>query len=102
MVLCISEAGIAEAAIRSTLSEDGHPTLIASASNDDLFALARGRGAIVYLASPRLLDGWLAPAPDVKRVRTVLGAAQAPGVELVVAVFPSGEGYAAEEEALKI
>jgi hypothetical protein len=102
MVLCISEAGILRDAIETTLRKKGHPTEVAPPSDDDLFGVALGKKAIVYIAAPRILDGWLAPRADLERLRAAIGAAQAPGIELIVAVFPAGQGYAAEEAALKV
>ncbi len=101
MVLCIVENGIAREAITTCLAQHGHAFAVASPSHEDLFSVALHRKAIVYVASPRLLDGWMHPAPSIDRIRSVLGAAQAPGVELVVAVFPGSDGYEAEEAALR-
>jgi hypothetical protein len=62
---------------------------------------ALGCRAIVCTASPNLLDGRLDPTPSPERMRTIVRAANAPGVSLVVLVVPSGEHYDEEELVLK-
>ena len=57
--------------------------------------------AIVCTAAPSMLDGKLDPRPSPERMRTIVRAANAPGVKLVVVLVPSGEHYAEEELVLK-
>jgi hypothetical protein len=67
----------------------------------DLFMAAIDCRAIVCAAAPNMLDGSLEPQPSPERMRTIVRAANAPGVKLVVVVVPSGEHYAEEELVLK-
>ena len=101
MVLLIAEDGPLRAAIESELRDAGIPTKVASADHDSLWLEAKGHEAVVYLPSSSLLDGHLDPAPDPERMREVLGAAGAPGVEVVVPVFPVGEAWNAEIAVMK-
>jgi hypothetical protein len=101
MVLLIAEEGPLRAAIESELRDAEIPTHVAPADHDDLWLEAKGHEAIVYLPSASLLDGHLAPAPNPERMREVLGAAGAPGVEVVVPVFPVGEAWDAEVTVMK-
>lgn len=72
-----------------------------TASGLELVLAAWGCGSIVYLAGASMLEGRIEPRPSEERARQVLLAAAMPGVELVVAVMPTGEHYAAEEELLR-
>lgn len=67
----------------------------------DLFMEALDCRAIICTASPSMLDGKLDPSPSLDRMRTVVRAANAPGVKLVVVVVPAGESYSEEELVLK-
>ena len=100
-MLLIAEEGPLRAAIESELREAGIPTQVAPVDHDDLWLAAKGHEAVVYLPAGSLLDGHLAPTPDPTRMDEVLGAAGAPGVEVVVPVFPLGEAWNAEMDVMK-
>jgi len=68
-------------------------------TDDDLFGKACGCRTIIYLPASSLLDGRLQPKPSADRMRAVLGATNAPGVELLVVATPPG--YEEEELALR-
>jgi hypothetical protein len=73
----------------------------ARVDDPDLFMKAIDCRAIVGAAGPSMLDGKLEPSPSPERMRSLVRAANAPGVELVVVVVPSGDRYADEELVLK-
>jgi hypothetical protein len=58
---------------------------------------ALGCRAIVTSVVPNLLEAKLDPSPVADHVQTVLRAARAPGVHLVVAVLPLGDAYGEAE-----
>jgi hypothetical protein len=72
---------------------------VARPSDPDLFQRALGHHAMLYVPAASILDQKLDPEPDVDRIRAVLGASNAPGVRVLVAVLP--EGYEAEIDAIR-
>jgi hypothetical protein len=101
MVLLVAEEGPLRAAIRNELEATGVPVSVVTATHDDLWSAARKQRAIVYLPAASLLDGKARPRPSEDRMRDVLGAAEAPGVEVVVPVFPATSAYDEEIRAMK-
>lgn len=99
MILCVSGEGLLQAALLARLREQGEDVRVASPSDDDLFSKALGCRAVVYLPAHALLDGRLHPEPAPERIRNVLGATNAPGVELLVVATPPG--YDDEELAVR-
>jgi hypothetical protein len=96
MILSVCAPGHLASAIREAAEILGDPLRTARADDPDLFMHALGARAIVYVAEPRLLDGNEVCDPD--RMRAVVRACHAPGVQRVVVVFPHGEVW--NEEAL--
>ncbi len=89
-------------AIRQAIRASGEEVRVAAVGEpSDLFMAALDCRAIVCTAAPNLLDGKLDPRPSPERMKTVVRAANAPGVRLVVLVVPSGDHYAEEELVLK-
>src|SRR5579883_1158891 len=99
MILSLAGDGPLGQALRAKIAAKGEELRVARCSDDDLFVKACGCRAVVYLPAPRLLDGRLRPEPSPERVRAVLGATNAPGVELLVVAAPAG--YEDEEAALR-
>jgi len=99
MILCVSGEGPLRAALVAGFHEQGEDARVASVSDDDLFGKALGCRAMVYLPAPTLLEGRLHPEPAPERMRKVLGATNAPGIELLIVATPSG--YEEEELALR-
>lgn len=98
MYLAIAQPGPLVSALAAAAGGD---LVCAQPNDDDLFERALGRRAVIYVAAPSLLDAALNPAPSPERLRAVLHAAAAPGVEVIVAVFPDAQNYALEIEALR-
>ena len=96
MILTICAPGHVASAIREAADILGETVRAASVDDSDLFTHALGCRAIVYVAEPRLLDA--GEECDADRMRAVVRASHAPGVERVVVVFPEGEVW--REEAL--
>lgn len=88
-------------AIEVGLKSEGIGVVTATPDDDDLFGRALGHQAIVYLAAAELLSGNLSPAPIAVRMQKVLAASSAPGVTLVVAVFPEQPEYLVELRELR-
>jgi hypothetical protein len=102
MILDTTGHGPLGVAIREAIRAKGEEVRTAPVGDPaDLFMEALGCRAIVCTAAPSLLDGKLEPSASPERMTTVVRAANAPGVELVVVVVPSGEQYAEEERVLK-
>ncbi len=99
MILCVSGEGPLKSALVARFQEKGEEARVASPSDEDLFGKALGCRAMVYLPAPTLLEGRLHPEPAHERIRKVLGATNAPGVELLIVAAPSG--YDDEELALR-
>jgi hypothetical protein len=99
MILDLAGPGPLGAALRAALDQAAEPYRSHDAPHPDLLGAACGCRGIVYAPSPSLLAGRLAPAPDVDRMRAVLGATNAPGVRALVVV--SCAGYEPEEDALR-
>lgn len=90
MALLIAPEGPLRDALRAAF-EAGEPRS-APFDHPDLFGAAVGAGAIVYApASPA----------DPERMRRVLGAANAPGVTLLIVVRPPGDDFEPEERLLR-
>jgi hypothetical protein len=90
MALLVASEGNLREALRVAF-EGGEPRT-APFDHPDLFGAAVGAGAIVYApASPA----------DPERMRRVLGAANAPGVTLLVVVRPPGDDFEPEERLLR-
>jgi len=99
MILSLAGDGPLARALHARLAEAGEEVRTAAAADDALFDKACGCRTIVYLPAPNLLEGRLRPDPSLDRMRAVLGAANAPGVGLVVVAIPAG--YEDEELALR-
>ena len=101
MVLLVAEEGPLRAAIANELEAAGIAVSTAPPDHDDLWSAARKQRAIVYIPSVNLLEGKVRPAPSEARMRDVLGAAEAPGVEVLVPLFPATGAYDAEVRVMK-
>jgi len=99
MILTVCSPGHVADAVRIAADSLGEVLRAATISDPDLFMHALGCRTIVYAAEPRLLDAPQAGDPD--RMRAVVRAAHAPGVERVVVVFPVGEAWEAEARVLR-
>lgn len=96
MILALCAPGHVASAVREAAELLGEPVRTASVDDPDLFMVALGCRAVVYVAEPRLLDARGDCSPE--RMRAVVRASHAPGVERVVVVFPEGDVW--REEAL--
>lgn len=102
MILDTTGNGPLGAAIRSAIQGAGEEVRAAQIADPaDLFMAAMGCRAIVTAAASSLLDGKLDPSPAPERMRTVVRAANAPGVKLVVAIAPLDANYAEAESILR-
>jgi hypothetical protein len=101
MALVICEQGPLSSDLTDALLSTGRRVATARPDDDDLFSQALGHEVIVYAPAPSLLAGTLEPRPSRERMRRVLRAARAPGVESVVLVAPARGGFAAEERLLR-
>jgi hypothetical protein len=99
MALLVAEPGPLAQALEQQLAERDRSLAIARPRDPDLFQRALGHRVIVYVPAASLLAEKLDPEPDVERIRSVLGASNAPGVRVLVAVLP--EGYHAEIDAIR-
>ncbi len=90
MAMVIAPEGPLRDALRAALG--GGDVRSAPPEHPDLFGASLGAGSLVY--APTL------PA-DPERMRRVLGAANAPGVKLVVVVRPPGRAFEPEELVLR-
>jgi hypothetical protein len=99
MILSLASEGPLGRTLHAKLAKKGEELCIATPSDDYLFGKACGCRTIIYLPAPSLLDGRLQPEPSADRMRAVLGATNAPGVELLVVAAPLG--YEEEELALR-
>src|SRR5688500_610437 len=95
-VLVICRPGHVAAAIREAVESSGSVVKIARHDDPDLFMHALDCRAIIHAPEARLLDA--RENPDPERMRAVLRASHAPGVERLVVVFPS-DADRWEEEA---
>jgi hypothetical protein len=102
MVLLVADPGPLRAAVEAGLRQAGEDVVVRSPADEDLWLAARGGRAVVYLPGSSLLDANLAPSPSVERVAEVLAAAGAPGVEVLVPVFPDHPGFALELDAVEL
>lgn len=101
MLVVVTERGPLARALESEARRRGWDVVFASPDDDDLFMKALDQRAVVYVAAPTVLSGIVDPAPDVGRVAVALSAANAPGVEVLVAVFPGGDAYTDEKVAIR-
>jgi hypothetical protein len=101
MVLLIADPGPLRAAIEDDLRRAGNDVAVRTPSDDDLWLAARGRRAVVYLPAANLFEALVAPAPSVARLDEALAAAGAPGVEVLVPVFPDHPAFDVEVDALR-
>jgi len=101
MVLLVADPGPLRAAVEAGLRQAGEDVALRSPTDEDLWLAARGRRAVVYLPGSSLLDASLAPSPSVERVAEVLAAAGAPGVQVLVPVFPDHPGFDLELDAVR-
>ena len=99
MSLLVGEAGPLTRALQEQLERSEGSLAIARPSDPDLFQRALGHRAILYVPASSILARKLDPEPDPGRIRAVLGASNAPGVRVLVAVLP--EGYEAEIDAIR-
>jgi hypothetical protein len=99
MTVLFARQGPLRSAIEQELSRGGHEVVLWD-DEDDLFDVALGSGAIVYVPFARTLDARTAPRPDAERARKVVRAANAPAVEVVIFVLPA-RGFEVEEEVLR-
>lgn len=102
MILDTTGNGPLGVALRTAIQGRGEEVRSAPVGDPaDLFMAALGCRAIVTTAASSLLDGKLDPSPAPERMKTIVRAANAPGVKLVVAIAPSDDGYAEEEQILR-
>lgn len=102
MILLSSTGPALRRAITDGLTSQGEELWpVLTGSTLELVLASWGCSLLVYVAGASLLEGCIEPQPSEDRARQVLLAASMPGVELVVAVVPSGEHYVAEEEVLR-
>jgi hypothetical protein len=99
MILSLAGDGPLGKALHAKLAERGEELRVATPSDGDLFGKACGCRTIIYLPATSSLEGRLHPEPSAERMRAVLGATNAPGVELLVVAAPLG--YDDEELALR-
>lgn len=99
MILAICGPGHVATAIREAADGLGDAVRTANVDDPDLFMRAIGCRVVVYVAQPRLLDA--REDCDVDRMRAVVRASHAPGVERVVVVFPRGEAWSDEALVLQ-
>jgi hypothetical protein len=97
MILETTGSGPLGVAIRGAIRGTGEDVRSARVDDPDLFMTAIGCRTIVGSAGLSLLDGKLEPSPSPERMRSAVGAANAPGVKLVVPAVPVGDCYADEE-----
>lgn len=96
MILVLCPPGHIGSTIRDTVESLGETVRTASVEDPDLFMHAVGCRTIVYAAVPRLLDAEACCQPE--RMRAVVRASHAPGVERVVVIFPQDDAW--HEDAL--
>jgi hypothetical protein len=101
MILSTCSPGHVAAAVREAARRIDEPVRAASASDADLFMKALGFRAIVYAPEARLLEAAEGGSPEPERMRAIVSAAQAPGVERVVVVAPSGSAWEEEHAVLR-
>ncbi len=102
MILDTTGTGPLGLAIRQAIRAKGEEVRVTVVGEpSDLFMTALDCRAIVCAAAPNLLDAKLDPSPSPERMKTIVRAANAPGVKLVVLVVPSGDRFAEEELVLK-
>lgn len=102
MILDTTGSGPLGLAIRRAIRAHGEEVRVAAVGEpSDLFMAALGCRAIVCTAAPNLLEGKIDPTPSPERMKTIVRAANAPGIRLVVAVVPYGDRHAEEEVVLK-
>jgi hypothetical protein len=99
VALLVGVAGPLISALQRELERSDGSSEVAPSSDPDLFQRALGHHAILYVPAESILDQKLDPEPDVDRIRAVLGASNAPGVRVLVAVLP--EGYETEIDAIR-
>lgn len=98
MILALCAPGHIATAIGEAAASLGETVRASTSIDDDLFMQALGCRAIVYVAEPRLIDA--RDIPNADRMRAVVRASHAPGVQHVVAVLPQGDAWC--EEALPL
>jgi len=101
MVLLVSEPGVLRNALEQRLGCQPSDVVPARIAGADAFSMATGKRAVVYVAAANLLEASVDPRPDPARMRRVVGTANAPGVELLVAVMPRGGAYGPEIDVLR-
>ncbi|MBN2197253.1 MAG: hypothetical protein JW751_30910 [Polyangiaceae bacterium] len=101
MVLLVADPGPLRAAIENELRTAGANVTLRSPRDEDLWLGARGCRAVVYLPSASLLKATITPSPNVERLQEVIDAAGAPGVEVLVPVFPAHPAYDLEVDVLR-
>ncbi|GEM_PF-2040180 len=101
MVLLVADPGPLRAAVEAGLRQAGEDVALRSPNDEDLWLAARGRRAVVYLPGSSLLEASLAPSPSAERVAEVLAAAGAPGVQVLVPVFPDHPSFDLELDVVR-
>jgi len=94
-LLLVADEGIGARRLEAALVAQGHSVNRAAPDDADLFSSALGRQAIVFVPCRSLLSAELSGEGGVRRVdvEAVLGAARAPGVELLVAALPEAPEF---------
>ncbi len=102
MILVLCSAGHVAVAAREAAESIHEPARIVDPSRaaGDLFNLARGCRAIVYVPEPRLLDS-AADFSNADRIRDVVRAAHAPSVERVIVVVAAANTREEEQRVLE-
>lgn len=89
-ILLVADEGCVAQLLADGLAVAGCVVTRASTGDDDLFTKALGHDTLVYVPARGLLDSRRREGPDVQaRTREVLGAANAPGVSLLVTILPA-------------
>src|SRR5262249_32103901 len=100
MILVACSPGHVGEAVHEAARALHEPIKEASADDTDLFMTALGCRAIVYVPEPRLIDADSVHAQP-ERMRRIVSAAQAPGVERVIVITPLSKAWDEEHVVLK-
>lgn len=99
MMLVLCAPGHIATAIREVADSLGETVRTATSTDDDLFMKALGCRTIVYVAEPRLIDA--CDTPNADRMRAVVRASHARGIQHVVAILPRGDAWREEAVVLQ-
>jgi hypothetical protein len=92
-VLLVADEGSVASLLSAVLVARGYRVTRAPGGEPDLFSLAIGQNAIVFLPARNLLAAELENAEGGGDVKEVLRAAHAPGVHLLVAALPAAPAF---------